>query len=103
MTWHPVASVSDAERASPWLAATVAGTEIVLARLGDAWYAAQARCTHAGCAFADDATLEDETIVCGCHGSEFDLRSGEVERGPAEYPLRTFQVRVAGDQLEVEL
>ena len=103
MTWHPVASLDEAERAAPWLAASVAGKDIVLARLDGAWHAAQARCTHAGCAFAEDATLEDGMIVCGCHGSEFDLRSGEVERGPAEYPIRTFPVRVAGDRLEVEL
>jgi nitrite reductase/ring-hydroxylating ferredoxin subunit len=103
MTWHAVASLEEADRAAPWLAETVAGTDVVLARLGDAWFAAQARCTHAGCAFADDATLEDGTIVCGCHGSEFDLRSGTVERGPAEYDLRTFAVRISGDQLEVEL
>ena len=103
MSWHAVASLEEAERAAPWLAATVAGTDLVLARLGDTWFAAQARCTHAGCAFADDATLEDATIVCSCHGSEFDLRSGEVQRGPAEYDLRVFPVRVAGDRLEVEL
>ena len=103
MTWHAVAWLHEADRAAPWLAATVAGTELVLARLGDAWYAAEARCTHAGCAFADDATLEDGTIVCSCHGSEFDLASGAVQRGPAEAGLRTFAVRVAGEQLQVEL
>jgi nitrite reductase/ring-hydroxylating ferredoxin subunit len=103
MSWYPVATLEQADRASPWLAASVAGTELVLARLGEAWFAAEARCTHAGCAFAEDATLEGGTIVCGCHGSEFDLRSGEVQRGPAEYPLRTYPVRVAGDWLEVEL
>jgi nitrite reductase/ring-hydroxylating ferredoxin subunit len=102
MSWHAVASVEDALQANPWLPADVGGEEIVLAHRDGAWYAVQARCTHAGCAFADDATLEDGTIVCSCHGSEFDLASGEVQRGPAEYPLRTFAVRVAGDTLEVE-
>ena len=41
-------------------------------------------------------------IVCNCHGSEFDLRTGDVLRGPAEYPVRTFAVRVVDDRLEVE-
>ncbi len=103
MSWHPIASLEEAERAAPWLAASVAGTDLVLAPLDGRWYAAQARCTHAGCAFADDATLEDGRIVCGCHGSEFDLRSGEVLRGPAEYDLRAYPVRIVGDRLEVEL
>ena len=103
MTWHPVATLDDAGRARPWLEARVGTTDLVLARLEDAWYAVQARCTHAGCPFFEEASLEDGTIVCNCHGSEFDLASGEVVRGPAEDPLRTFPVRVAGDHLEVEL
>ena len=103
MSWHPAASLDEADRAAPWLAVTVVGTNLVLARLDGRWYAAQGRCTHAGCAFADDATLEDGAIVCRCHGSEFDLESGAVQRGPAEYDLRTYPVRVVGDRLEVEL
>ena len=103
MTWHPVGTLEEGERARPWLEARAAGTDLVLAQLDGTWLAVQARCTHAGCPFAEEATIEDGRIVCNCHGSEFDLRSGEVERGPAEYPLRTYPVRIAGDQLEVEL
>jgi nitrite reductase/ring-hydroxylating ferredoxin subunit len=103
VSWQPVASVADAERAAPWLAVRVAGRDIAIARLGDAWLAVEDACTHAGCPFSSDADLVDGTIVCNCHGSEFDLRTGEVLRGPAEYPVRTFAVRVAGDRLEVEL
>ena len=108
MAWHPVASIADAERARPWLPAEIAATEmeateVVLARIDGDWFAVQGRCTHAGCAFDEDATLEDETIVCSCHGSEFDLRTGAVLRGPAERPLRTYAVRVAGGTIEVAL
>jgi nitrite reductase/ring-hydroxylating ferredoxin subunit len=103
MTWHPIAAVDEALRANPWLPARVGGTSMVLAREGDRWFAVQDRCTHAGCALSEEATLDGGTIHCHCHGSEFDLASGEVLEGPAEYPLRTFQVRVAGNQLEVEV
>ena len=103
MAWHPVASIEDAERARPWLSARAGRVEIAIARLGDDWFAVEGRCTHAGCAFAEDATLEDGTIVCSCHGSEFDLRTGAVQRGPAEYDVRTFPVRIAGDRLEVDV
>jgi len=67
------------------------------------WFAVEGRCTHAGCAFHEDASLEAGTIVCNCHGSEFDLRSGAVRRGPADEPIRTYPVRITGDRLEVEL
>lgn len=98
-----MATIDEAEQARPWLPVRMGQAELVLARGADGWFAVQGRCTHAGCAFAEDASLEDATIVCNCHGSEFDVRSGEVLRGPAEHPLRTYPVRVAGDRLEVEL
>jgi 3-phenylpropionate/trans-cinnamate dioxygenase ferredoxin subunit len=103
MTWYPIASVDDALQASPWLSAVAGGQHVVIARDGDRWFAVQDRCTHAGCPLVEEATIAAGTIHCHCHGSEFDLASGEVLEGPAEYPLRTFPVRVAGDQLEVEV
>jgi nitrite reductase/ring-hydroxylating ferredoxin subunit len=103
VSWHRIASIEDAERAHPWLAADVGEVAVVLARLGDRWYAVEDRCTHAGCPFSEEATLEGGTIVCNCHGSEFDLATGALVRGPAERPVRAFSVRLQGDGLELEL
>jgi nitrite reductase/ring-hydroxylating ferredoxin subunit len=102
MRWQPVATLAAALRAAPWLAARVDDAPIVIAALDDAWYAVADACTHAGCPFSEDAVLEDGVIVCDCHGSEFDLQSGAVLRGPAEVPVRTFRVRITDDHLEVE-
>lgn len=102
MRWLAVASIADARRADPWLALDVGGMAVAIARLDDGWYAVADACTHAGCAFSDDADVEAGVIVCNCHGSEFDLRTGAVVRGPAERPVRTYAVRVRGGQLEVE-
>jgi nitrite reductase/ring-hydroxylating ferredoxin subunit len=76
---------------------------IVLASVDSGWFGVQDRCTHAGCAFSEDGELEGSTVICNCHGSEFDIRSGAVVRGPAVLPLRTVPVRVRGDDLEVDL
>lgn len=103
MTWHRVASAEEAASARRWLAASVGGVDIAVTRLGDDWFAVEDRCTHAGCPFSEEASIEDARIVCNCHGSEFELRTGEVLRGPAEYPVRTFPARLNGDVLEVEL
>ena len=103
MTWRQVATSDEAARALPWLAVEVDGLELVLTRLNGAWYAVEDRCSHAGCPFSSEAALEGSTIVCNCHGSEFDLATGEVRRGPAEYPIRTVPVRERGDRIEVDL
>lgn len=103
MAWYPVASLDEAARADPWLPVTAGGTHLVVARQGDSWFAVQDRCTHAGCPLAEEASIEAGTIHCHCHGSEFDLASGEVMQGPAEYSLKTYEVRVAGESLEVDV
>lgn len=102
MRWQAVATVADARGAAPWLGVDVAGTAVAITWLDDGWFAVADACTHAGCAFSDDADVEDGVIICNCHGSEFDLRTGEVLRGPADHAVRTYPVRVRGDQLEVE-
>jgi Rieske Fe-S protein len=52
-------------------------------------HAFSATCTHQGCTVGP---VRDGRIVCPCHGSEFDARTGAVVRGPATRPLP--QVRV---------
>jgi nitrite reductase/ring-hydroxylating ferredoxin subunit len=103
MTWTTAASLDDTRAAHPWLPLTVNGVHLVLAAVDGTWYAVEDRCTHAGCAFSDEADLAGPDIVCNCHGSEFDIRTGAVLRGPAEKPVRPFPVRITGDQVELDL
>jgi Rieske Fe-S protein len=46
-------------------------------------------CTHAGCAINK---LQGTTLVCPCHGSEFDAMNGKVLRAPATVPLHELPV-----------
>ncbi len=45
-------------------------------------------CTHAGCL----VTPEKAQLVCKCHYSYFDAATGARKSGPADAPLRAFQV-----------
>ncbi len=103
MAWKPAASSAVAIAARPWLPLTMSGVDIVVAEVDGVWYGVEDRCTHAGCSFSEDGALHGTDIVCNCHGSEFDIKSGAVLRGPAERPVRTFAVRVVGDGVEVDL
>jgi len=103
LTWRAVARVADTARARPWLPVEIDGEAFVLASLGDRWYAVEDQCSHAGCPFSSEASLEGSTIVCNCHGSEFDLATGEVRRGPAERPVRSVAARIAGEAIELDL
>ncbi|MDQ5809986.1 MAG: Rieske (2Fe-2S) protein [Actinomycetota bacterium] len=52
------------------------------------------------CSLAE-GDLEETTVICPCHGAEFDVRSGAVLQGPARKPLATYETRVEGGNLEV--
>ena len=79
----------------------VRGTRIAVAYVNGTFHAFGDTCTHRGCSLAE-GDLEETTVICPCHGSEFDVRSGAVLRGPAREPVETYETRVEGDNLEIE-
>jgi 3-phenylpropionate/trans-cinnamate dioxygenase ferredoxin component len=79
----------------------VHGTQIAIANVGGAFHAFDDTCTHLQCSLAD-GDLEETTVICPCHGSEFDVTTGAVLQGPARKPLATYETRVEGGTLEVE-
>jgi nitrite reductase/ring-hydroxylating ferredoxin subunit len=81
--------------------ATVAGEDVLVVDLGGSYYAVSATCTHAGCSLVDDGEVDEGTLTCGCHGSIFDLASGEAVGPPAEEALPVYEVRVDGDEVQV--
>ena len=59
-------------------------------------------CTHAGCSLSEGELDEDEdTVVCPCHGSAFDVRTGEPLRGPAVDPVPLYRARLEDGWIEV--
>jgi 3-phenylpropionate/trans-cinnamate dioxygenase ferredoxin component len=79
----------------------LAGTKVNVANTGEHLYAFDDTCTHTGCSLAM-GKLEGTTVTCACHGSQFDVTSGAVLRGPARRPLRSRMVRIEGEDLLVE-
>ncbi|MEU6667287.1 Rieske (2Fe-2S) protein [Streptomyces sp. NPDC046727] len=47
-------------------------------------------CTHAGCPINK---LQGTTLICPCHGSEFDAVTGKVVQAPATEPLAELSVK----------
>ena len=59
-------------------------------------------CTHDGSSF-DANDLIGREIECPRHGARFDVTNGQVTELPAVMPVDTFEVRVDGDDIEVDV
>ena len=53
-------------------------------------------CTHQGCALE---SVSADGIRCPCHGSVFDVATGEPVAGPADSPLNELPLTVEGDSI----
>jgi len=69
----------------------VNGRRIVLARTEEGFVAFDDHCSHRGASLADGSMICG-TVQCPWHGSQFDVRTGAVEAGPAEHAIQTFHV-----------
>ncbi len=76
------------------LADEVAGP-IAVYHAGGEIFATADVCPHAGGQLSQ-GTLDRTTITCPLHGSQFDVRTGERLRGPADDAIRAYEVRVEG-------
>jgi len=63
--------------------------------------ATQAKCTHRGGPLNEGA-LGGSTVTCPWHGSQFNVCTGAVLRGPATEPVKTYRVIVEGEIGHVE-
>jgi uncharacterized protein YbjT (DUF2867 family)/nitrite reductase/ring-hydroxylating ferredoxin subunit len=75
--------------------------EAAVFNVGGSLCATQAKCTHRQGPL-NEGKLDGSTVTCPLHGSQFNVCTGEVLRGPATTPLKTYEVIVDGDIGRVE-
>ncbi len=83
-------------------AVQVNSTHILLINLAGDYYAIGNICKHQGCPLSA-GILMGEIIVCACHNSRYNVKTGAVVGGPATEPEPTYEVQVDRDQILVKL
>ena len=80
----------------------VEGKEIVVASYEGKYYAIEKKCTHMG-GDLSKGRLEGKVVTCPRHGSQFDVTTGRVVKGPAKRDELAHEVKVEGESIKVSL
>jgi len=94
----------------------VQGHEILIARVGNKYYATNNRCLHLG-GNLSQGKLEGTVVTCPLHGSQFDLQDGHVVRWlkgsglissmtkalKGDKQLATYKIKSEGASIMVEI
>jgi 3-phenylpropionate/trans-cinnamate dioxygenase ferredoxin reductase subunit len=79
---------------------TYEGARVLLARVGDRFYAIGGECTHYGAPLCE-GLLRGKTVLCPWHHARFDLESGRATAPPALSGLKRYRVGVEAGRVRV--
>lgn len=81
----------------------VNGKAIALANVDGEFFAIDDTCSHEECSLGTEGLLDGNNVICGCHGSSFDVTTGKVLSLPAPTDVSSYKVRVEDEDILVEI
>lgn len=80
----------------------VNGTSVLIVNLANEYFAIANKCTHRGCKLSK-GSLSGEVVKCPCHGSRFNIKTGEVVGGPAAKSEQKYEVKIEQNQIQINI
>ena len=80
----------------------VSGKRVALFNVEGVFYAIDDTCTHRGGPLSE-GELDGKVVTCPWHGAVFDVATGQVLRPPASCGVSSFNLRLEGADIEIEL
>ncbi|MBI2614244.1 MAG: non-heme iron oxygenase ferredoxin subunit [Gemmatimonadetes bacterium] len=76
---------------------------VALFNVGGTYFAVSDRCTHGRASLSEGRVVDSGACILECpwHRGRFELETGRPAGGPPNAPLKTYRVKVAGDQILV--
>jgi len=84
------------------LSREIDGELICLAKIEGCIYAFTDNCTHISGPL-NEGELEGYTLTCPWHGAQFDVRTGQVLRGPARQNVLTYPIKTENETILISL
>jgi len=78
------------------------GQNIAIFKAGGNFCAIENTCPHAGGPLAE-GSIAGEVVTCPWHGSRFNVKTGALVGPPATRGVKSFPVRVTGNDVEVQI
>jgi nitrite reductase/ring-hydroxylating ferredoxin subunit len=76
--------------------------QIAIYNVDGTFYATSNVCTHAF-ALLSDGWLDGDVVECPLHAGRFDVKNGKALGPPVDCDIKTYPVRVVGDEVQVRL
>lgn len=80
----------------------VGGQSLAIFNIAGTYYAIENTCSHRGGPLAE-GMMAGEEVICPWHGSRFNVKTSAVLSPPAQGSVKSFPVRVTGNDVEVEI
>ena len=100
--WIPVCDVNDIDNEDVIRFDHDGQTFAVYRSPDDQYFATDGLCSHERIHLADGLVM-DHIIECPKHNGRFDYRNGQTKGGPVCVNLKTYPVKVEGDQVLIDL
>ena len=74
------------------------GHHVVLSQVQGEFFAVQNKCSHAEQSF-NTGRVRGHKLLCPLHGAIFDIRDGSVLGAPAFQPIKSYPLKVEGEDI----
>lgn len=81
----------------------VEGHKVAVFNLDGDFYAIDDICTHEEASLAEGVIMDKENVECPWHGAMFSIKTGAAMTMPAVTPVRTYAVKVEGDNVMIDV
>lgn len=99
--FRTVARVEDVPSGS-MLQVELDGEKILLAHVGERVFALHDECSHEEFPLSSGELVGGQ-VTCILHGARFDLETGAPRALPAVRPVRTYEARIEGEDIQVRV